>query len=323
MAQYEAVNEGVIYVPDYKWSSDNEFQFQYYFERKKEGACKDVILDNLRGAIDEDTTIDLSAFPHYTFLPELSLFANGGFPFTRLADLSQTAVILSNQLNESEISTFLAIMGRLGAATGYPAIRVKLGRAADIEQFADHDILVIGSADSQPLLAQWADYMPIAVSGGQTKLRVIGPVERLRASWEGRDLDGALEHAGRVLLEAGQTLGAIMSFESPLSRKRTVVVLTAGDSRRLVDVGNVFTDPGKAQFLDGDLVLLNGDEINSYRIGPQYAVGSLPWYTALHWWFTSQPLLLVIMIIAVALLLAILLFRILRNIAVARKEGRA
>ncbi len=323
VAQYEAVNEGVIYVPDYKWSSDNEFQFQYYFERKKEGACKDVILDNLRGAIDEDTTIDLSAFPHYTFLPELSLFANGGFPFTRLADLSQTAVILSNQLNESEISTFLAIMGRLGAATGYPAIRVKLGRAADIEQFADHDILVIGSADSQPLLAQWADYMPIAVSGGQTKLRVIGPVERLRASWEGRDLDGALEHAGRVLLEAGQTLGAIMSFESPLSRKRTVVVLTAGDSRRLVDVGNVFTDPGKAQFLDGDLVLLNGDEINSYRIGPQYAVGSLPWYTALHWWFTSQPLLLVIMIIAVALLLAILLFRILRNIAVARKEGRA
>lgn len=323
VAQYEAVNEGTVYIPDYKWSSDNVFQFQYYFERKKEGACKDVILDNLRGVIDEDSEIDLSSFPHYTFLPELSLFANGGYPFTRMADLSETAVVLPNELNEHEISSYLAVMGRLGNATGYPAIRFGLGRASDVDAFSDHDILVLGSANSQPLLAQWADYMPMSVSGGQTRLRVIGPIERLRARWEGRDLGGALDHAGRVVLEAGQTLGAIMSFESPLAEDRTVVVLTAGDSNRLLDVANVFTEAGKVQYIFGDLVLLNGDELNHYQLGPQYSVGSLPWYTALHWWFANQPLLLVVFIVLIALFVAIVTFRLLRRMALARKEGRA
>ena len=323
VAQYEAVNEGTVYIPDYKWSSDNVFQFQYYFERKKEGACKDVILDNLRGVVDEDSEIDLSAFPHFTFLPDLALFANGGFPFTRMADLSETAVILPNEVNESEISAYLAVMGRLGNATGYPAIRFNLGRAQDVDQFSDHDILVLGSAGSQPLLAQWADYMPMSVSGGQTRLRVIGPIERLRARWEGRDLGGALDHAGRVVLEAGQTLGAIMSFESPLAGERTVVVLTAGDSKRMLDVADVFTEPGKVQYIFGDLVLLNGDELNHYQLGPQYSVGSLPWYTALHWWFANQPLLLVVFIILIAVIVAVVLFRLLRRMAVARKEGRS
>ena len=321
VAQYEAVNEGIVYIPDYKWAGYNRFQFDYYFERKKEGACKDVILDNLRGVIDEDSEIDLTDFPHFTYLPELALFANGGFPFTRMADLSETAVIIPDVLNEDEIAAYLTVMGRLSNATGYPAIRFKLGRAADVDQFEDHDILVIGSAAHQPLLAQWADYMPMSVSRGETRLRVIGPIERLTARWEGRNLEGALGHAGRVVLEAGDTLGAVMSFESPLSKKRTVVVLTAGDSDRLLDVANVFTEPGKTQFVHDDLVLLNGDEINHYRLGAQYSVGSLPWWTALHWWFANQPLLLVVFILLIALLIAIIIYRALRSMAITRKEG--
>lgn len=323
VAQYEAINEGELFIPDYKFSSDNELQFQYYFERKKEGACKDVVLDNLRGSIDKDSTIDLTAFPHFTYLPDLALFANGGFPYTRMADLSETGIVLPDTLNADEVEAYLTLMGRLGNATGYPGFRFRLGRAADAAGFSDLDILVLGSAGNQPLLEQWADSMPMAIAGGQTQLRVIGPIERLRAKWEGRDLDGAAAHAGRVILEAGKSLGAIMSFESPLSSKRTVVVLTAGDSKRLKDVAELLSAPGKTQFIRGDLVLLNGDELNHYVLAQQYSVGRLPFLMALRWWFSKQPFILVVVALIAALLIATVMFRLLRRMALARKAGSA
>lgn len=323
VAQYEAVNEGTVYVPDYKFSSDNELQFQYYFERKKEGACKDVVLDNLRGVIDKDSTMDLSAFPHFAYLPDLTLFANGGFPYTRMADLSDTGIVLPETMNADEVEAYLSIMGRLGNATGYPGFRFKLGKAADAGSFSGLDILVLGAAGNQPLLDQWSDYMPMTISAGQTRLNIVGPIERLRAKWEGRDLDGAAEHAGKVVLEAGKSLGAIMSFESPLSSKRTVVLLTAGDSARLKNVADLFSAPGKAQFIRGDLVLLNGDELNHYVLGSQYSVGRLPFMTALRWWFSKQPLVMILITLLAALLIATVIYRLLRRMAVARREGRA
>ena len=320
VSQYESVNSGTVYVPDYKFSADNTLQFQYYFERKKEGACKDVVLDNLRGAIDQDSTIDLSAFPHYTALPELTLFANGGFPFTKYADLSQTAIVMPDSINAEEIEAFLTVMGRIGNATGYPAHRFALVRAAEIDAYDDHDILILGSAGNQPLLERWASAMPVSVADGAVSLNVLGPIERLRARWEGRDLGGAIDHAGRVVLEAGRSLGLIMSFESPLSSKRTVVVMTAGTPKRLTEVANLFTDAGKAQFVRGDLVLFNGDQVNNYLLGPQYNVGSLPLLTHLRWWASRQPLVLVMLCLLAALLLATVLYRSLRRMAMRRKQ---
>ena len=322
VSQYSAINSGAIYIPDYKLGGDNTLQFQYYFERKKEGACKDIVLDNLRGSVDEDSTVDLSAFPHYTYLPELALFANGGFPFTKLADLAGTAIVLPDKMSAEETEAYLSVMGRFGAATGYPASRFKLGRAADVNSFSGSDILVLGAAGDQPLLTQWADYMPMTIVDGATRLRVIGPIERLRARWQGRDVEAAQKHAGKVILEAGRSLGAIMSFESPLSSGHTAVVLTAGDAARLTDVANLFTESGKSQFVRGDLVLLNGDELNHYFMGTQYAVGHLPVWIGLRWWFSRQPLSLVFVSLIVALLLAVILYRVLRNRAIARKDGR-
>lgn len=321
VSEVQSVNRATVYVPEYKFSSDNTLQFQYYFERKKEGACKDVILDNLRGSIDEDSTIDLTAFPHYTALPELTLFANGGFPYTKYADLSQTAIVLPEKLDAEEVEAYLTVMGRIGEATGYPASRFKLGRAADVGNFSDLDLIVLGASGNQPLLDTWAEYMPLSVTDGATKLKVLGPIERLRAKWQGRDLQGALDHAGHVILEAGSSLGAIMSFESPLSSNRTVVVITAGDGKRLTGVTNLFSEPGKSQFVRGDLVLFNGDQVNNYMLGDQFNVGSLPILMHCRWWLSKQPVVMLFLSLLAALLLATVLYRVLRSMALVRKQG--
>ncbi len=321
VSQADAQSHAAVYVPEYKFSSDNTLQFQYYFERKKEGACKDVILDNLRGAIDEDSTLDFTAFPHYAALPELTMFANGGFPFTRMADLSETAIIMPDTISAEEVEAYLTIMGRFGSSTGYPAFRFQLGKAADVRNFSGKDLVVLGSYGNQPLMSQWADQMPMSVVNGATSLKVIGPVERMRAKWQGRDIDAAMDHAGRVVLEAGRSLGAIMSFESPLSSDRTVVMFTAGDAKRLTEVANLYTESGKSQFVRGDLVLFNGDQINNYLLGNQYHVGKLPLLMGLRWWFSRQPVILILLCLLAAFALAIVLYRVLRGMATARKQG--
>lgn len=161
----------------------------------------------------------------------------------------------------------------------------------------------------------------MALTNGETKLKVLGPIERLRAKWQGRDLQGAVDHAGHVILEAGRSLGAIMSFESPLTSDRTVVVITAGDSKRLTAVANLFTEPGKAQFVRGDLVLFNGNQVNNYLIADQYYVGSLPLLMHLRWWMSKQPVIMLLLSLLAALLLATVLYRLLRNMALVRKQG--
>lgn len=321
LSEMEAVNESTVYVPYYKLSGSNQLQFHYYFERERAGDCEDSVIDNLRGVIDEDSTLDFSEYPHYTALPDLSLFANGAFPFSRLADMSETAIALPTQLRAPEISAYLTVMGQLGNATGYPAIRVSLSQGGDTSVFEKKDVLVLGSAGNQPLLEQWADQMPLSLVGDSVRLRVVGPVERLIGRWRGRDLVAARDHAGQVILEAGDALGAMMSFESPVSNKRTAVVLTAGESSRLINVADLLLETGDRQFIRGDLVLLNGDEINHYRLGGQYKVGSLPFFKAIKYWFSAQPFGMLVLILLVALLVAVALYRVLRRMALARHNA--
>src|SRR5690606_10840307 len=47
-------------VPLYKLTARNQLQFHYYHDLIKEGACKDVVLDNVRGTVEPDSTIDIS-----------------------------------------------------------------------------------------------------------------------------------------------------------------------------------------------------------------------------------------------------------------------
>ena len=322
LSELDSVNETKVNIPYFKITGSNQLQFHYFFERQKQDRCKDVVLDNLRGVVDPGSKIDFSDFPHYTALPELSLFANGGYPYSRLADMSETAIALPSRLGTSEIATYLALMGHLGNSTGYPATRVTLTQGADTGAIKGKNVLVLGSAGNQPLLEQWADDMPLSLVGGTARLRVIGPIERLLGRWRGYDLEAAVDHAGQVLLEAGDALGAMMSFESPVSSEKTVVVLTAGQDERLLEVANLLLDPGDRQFLQGDLVLLNGSEINHYRLGTQYKVGRLPLIMALKHWFSTKPLGMLILMLIIALIVAAVLYRTLRRMAIARHEGK-
>ena len=91
---------------------------------------------------------------------------------------------------------------------------------------------------------------------------------------------------------------------------------------RLRNVANLLLDAGDRQFLQGDLVLLNGSEINHYRLGNQFKVGGLPFFMGLKHWFSTKPLGMLILMLVVALIIAAAVYRALRRMALARHEGK-
>ena len=121
--------QAVARIPVTALRSKALLQLRYMYDYVKQGECRDVIIDNVRGAIDPESTLDISGYAHHMAMPNLAAFGHSGYPFTRWADLSHTAVVLPDAPQVQELSSYLQLMGRLGEATGYPgtAITVAAG----------------------------------------------------------------------------------------------------------------------------------------------------------------------------------------------------
>ena len=107
----------------------NSLAFDFTFQLKKRDFCTDTTPINIQGAIVRDTYLDLRGYPHWAPMPNLELFANAGFPFTRYPDLHNTTVVLPPNPTPEEIETFVTLMGHFGRQTGYPALRVTVAGA--------------------------------------------------------------------------------------------------------------------------------------------------------------------------------------------------
>jgi cellulose synthase (UDP-forming) len=317
----KSVDAKSLRVPGYYFTGRNLLQFHYYFDYDKQGLCKDGLLDNSVGAVDGDSTIDFSGYHHYAALPSLAMFANSGFPFTRMADLSESAVVLPDTLDMPTIETYLVLMAKMGEATGYPATRMTLTNAANTTALTNKDLLVIGSAAQQPLVANWSARLPLAFENGSHKLQLPGAFHRMISHWEGRDLDGQSRKAGDMLVSMPQaSVGTMMQIESPFSKGRAAVVVTADRSDLLPGVVKPLFEPSALAGYQGDLVLLRGEVPEGFTVGPTFHVGSLPITARIQHWLETMPLLLVLLAALGSLLLAVLLYRAMRNKTRSRLE---
>ncbi|MCG0583742.1 cellulose biosynthesis cyclic di-GMP-binding regulatory protein BcsB, partial [Burkholderia cenocepacia] len=131
-------------IPAFRVGSGNQLQFRFSLDSQKTGLCSSTATEPQRAAIDPDSTIDFSHFVHYAQLPNLAFFANSGFPFTRFADLSQTAIVLPERPSPQELEAYLTMLGHMGEWTGFPALRVQVARPGDVAALSGHkDLLVI------------------------------------------------------------------------------------------------------------------------------------------------------------------------------------
>jgi len=308
-----------FFVPLNLMPARSQLQFHFHFDYPKMGACKDVEMRNLQASIDPDSTLDLTAFPHYIQMPNLAVFANAGYPFTRMADLSETAVIIPDTPAVPDIGTYLTLMGRMGESTGLPAYGVSVGRAAEVQKYSDKDILLLGSSSNQPMLAQWGKYMPFSVAGQARSFSL--------SEWSAKYLpwyDAPVSDRAPVVKLSEITLNkeaVIVGFESPLKGGRSVVAIVSDKTSGLADVLSALMDGELISKIQGSLAVIRGKEVDSMSVGSSYNVGMLPPLTKLKWMLSSNSWMVGVLLIIGAVLLGAVAYTLLRLRVIRRTKG--
>jgi cellulose synthase (UDP-forming) len=298
----------------------NSFSFDFTFQLLKKTACEDTTPINMQGAILRDSYLDLRGYPHYAPLPNLETFTNAGFPFTRLADLSETTVVLPAVPTEEEIEIFVTLMGHFSRQTGFPALRVTVAGPEALKQGANTDFLIIGTGDDQTGFDKLNNNLPVALRSGQIQVHdtqgFFAPLHR--AWWKLR----SDEHTESGNLSAAGTPDAVIEgIKSPFDfgSGRSIVAIHLKDASTYEDFMATFITVQQASDISGSVSVLHGKQFQSFRIGSEvYHVGTLPWWTRLTLWFMEVPWLVAIVVVVLTFLLAIWTRQWLRHKARAR-----
>jgi len=285
----------------------NSLSFDFTFQLLKKGNCQDTSPINMQGAILRDSYLDLSGYPHYAPMPNLEIFANAGFPFTRFADLGQTTVVLPATPTAQEIEMFVTLMGHFSRQTGFPALRVTVANSDVMTEGAKSDFLVIGTGEDQPAFDKLAPHLPVTLASGKIEVRdTQGFFAPLHHAWWKVQ---TLEHTeSGDLIATGTPDAVIEGIQSPydVAGTKSVVAIRIKDSQTFEPFMQTFLYVQQASDIQGSVSMLLGTRFQSFRVGATvYHVGILPWWTTLTLWFMEVPWLAAVVVLVFAFLLAI------------------
>jgi cellulose synthase operon protein B len=290
-------------IPAFQLASNNQMQFQFALEHHRKGLCTEVFSDTTRQSIDPDSTIDVSGFPHYTSMPNLALFANAGYPFTRYADLAETAIVLADTTRRETLEQLFFVLGRMSRQTGAVGVGYRLLDTEQARTAKDADLLILSTGTNR-LLDEWGKELSLVLN--DTGRTLNDPADA--PGFDPQLLDDAREVRApnaRVSVGATGSLGAFISFESPVSGSRTVVALTGTDAAATDMLVDVLEDEGKVPLIRGDLAIVRAGNVQSYLGDDSYYVGSLPWWKWLWFHLSRHPVLLTLVTLAVATVVAL------------------
>lgn len=295
-----AHDKAKVMLPSYLLFGQNELSFNYDLHPVDKGRCRSVAVSEVKTTIDPNSTIDVSGAIHATRLPNLAYFAGAGFPFTRTADMGETAVVLAPNPSAEEIEAFLGMMGRFGDATGAAATRVTVVREVNSDRLAGKDVLVIGGA----ALANSDLFADSPVRWNGTNFQVATRTALDRAfnflSPFKVDTPGEIEEA----MQSTDSFQGFVSFQSPYDGARSVVALLATSTAQLPQLVYGLLDIKTNAQVQGDVSVLTEDGMRSFRSGGTYWAGSLPWWLAIAFWFSGKPAMLAVLAILAAILIS-------------------
>jgi len=312
---------GVAGMPPWIVFGQNELQLRFDMKPMARGDCVGVP-EEVRAAIDPDSSIDLSDGYRFTTLPNLAFFAGSGFPFTRLADLSGTAAVLPDRPHPQELSAFLGIIGRLSAVVGQPATGLQVVRPQGLPQVAGLDLIVVGALGRQPALPQLLKDGPVQLEGNRLTVALPDAMADIRHVFGGGDKRGMTERAAAQLLAPGEGLGALIAFESPLTAGRSVVAFTGSTPAAVEAMVQALRDPEQLPRVQGDVALLTGGKVQGYVLGNRYTVGWLPFWLWPQYMLGDSPAGLLLLLGVASLLVAGPVYWLLRLRAARRLRER-
>lgn len=319
LGQAELTNEEALQIPAFRVGGNNELSFAFGFMPEGRGACTRVS-NVARGSIDPESTLDFSNLPHYTRMPNLTAFANGGYPFSIMADLSDTAIVLPANPTPLEIRSYLNVMGLFGQWTGLPATRTSLVVSDNPQGVGGKNWLAIGTSDRLPWLNSVNMNLPMVLNATERSMGLPPAFQWLKGLWQ-NDIDLQPSEEARALIQTAGSLGAIMGFESHWATGKAGLVITGTDQDSFERAIAALSDYGDVASIKGSVSLIRGDDIQSYSVGETYISGALPWWLRLRIVFSEYPALIAVGGALAGVILAILAFVWLSGRASRRTKG--
>ncbi|SUG18009.1 Cellulose biosynthesis protein catalytic subunit A [Salmonella enterica subsp. arizonae] len=299
-----------VSIPALKLGAMNQLRFDFQYMNPMPGGSVDncITFQPVQNhvVIGDDSTIDFSKYYHFIAMPDLRAFANAGFPFSRMADLSYTLAVMPKTPTEAQMETLLNTVGAIGGQTGFPAINLTItDNSAQIAD-KDADLLIIGAIPDKlkddkriDLLVQ-ATQSWVKTPMRQTAFPSIMPDEADRAA----DAQSTVTASG--------PMAAAVGFQSPFNDQRSVIALLADSPRGYQLLNDAMNDSGKRAAMFGSVAVIRESGVHSLRVGDIYYVGHLPWFERLWYALANHPVLLAVLAAISVVLLAWVLWRLLR-----------
>lgn len=104
-----------VTIPALRLGAVNQLRFDFQYMNPMPGGSIDncITFQPVQNhvVIGDDSTIDFSKYYHFIALPDLRVFANAGFPYSRMADLSDTLVVVPKAPTQGQVATLLQALG--------------------------------------------------------------------------------------------------------------------------------------------------------------------------------------------------------------------
>lgn len=319
LGQETRQQEALIEIPAYLISGDNRLDFFFDIQRRADPDCSTVLPEHAISEIDGSSYIDFSGTTHFAQLPDLSLFASSGFPFTRLADLSQTAVLMPLAPTTGEVEAMLGLLGHFGKATGYPALGVEVLVGTErLSEVHSRDLLALGFLDRRLDVPTLLGDSPYRLDQQRLDVRHPSLLEEAHARVVLGDWARQHREAQRYVGgEAG--FRGLIARQSPYHPERVLLMTLAGDEAWLPRMVSNLDQPAIRRNMRGDLTYFESEQqVHGFRTAALFVQGELPWSVRVRWLLGERPVLLMSLLLIAALLVTAALHPLLRDRAARR-----
>ncbi|MEB2400575.1 MAG: cellulose biosynthesis cyclic di-GMP-binding regulatory protein BcsB [Alcaligenaceae bacterium] len=314
-----ATSDESLIIPALKIGTHNEIRFDFSYAStlgaSQQGMCKTMLPVDARAAIDGDSIIDFSGYEHYLEMPNLGAFASSGFPFSRMADLSETVAVMPPEPTPAQAAVLLETVAHIGSQVGYPAYKLRIMDDWQAAGQIDADLLWIGRAPEGFRRRPDANLL---LEDTMSRLRV-----PRRSGWGGGETYPSRQYAGRgdadpvsqVGVRASAPIAAIVGMQSNRFPQRSLVGLMAATDDDYALLGNAITDSGKRDAMQGSVVIVRESGVSGATVGPRYFTGRLGWWQLIWFHLSDRPILLSGIAVLAVVLVAFLLWKSLRWVA--------
>ncbi|MFJ5161615.1 cellulose biosynthesis cyclic di-GMP-binding regulatory protein BcsB [Pantoea sp. NPDC088449] len=275
---------------------DNQLALYFNIKPKADAPCGVLLNNNIKSRIEEDSWIDLSHTRHFTMLPNLSYFVGASFPFSRLADFSQTTLLLPEQPSDAEIATLLDMASRAGNATGVPLLQNQVlfglpNGGTNLTRLQHSDVLAVSTTQNNDFNQRMLANTPFDTSGNTLGVKEPTSWEKVRGwltgDWYRQQLD-----ADRYF-SSNEAWRGFVSYRSPWNRDRLVVMTVATSDQQLLRLHEDLQSARINAGIRGDTAIITDENgIRSFRVGPQFPSGEMPWYMMVVWYANQHSVLM-------------------------------